>query len=63
MDKKKLMATSTVTNSKKSWVNMNQFELRGLSILVEWLKLLPPTKKLVPNDIADPDGLLLDARV
>ena len=48
---------------KKAWIHLTKFELKGLNFLVQWLEQLPPTKKMVPKDITEPDQLLKDMKV
>lgn len=39
------------------------FEIRGLKMILDWLKELPPNRKYIPTDIPDYMGLINEVRV
>ena len=54
--------SSTPTLLKK-YVNLNKFELDGLSWTINFLSKIPASKKWIPRDITDPDALISDVEV
>ncbi len=66
VNKAKLLSGSSVSSpapERKKKVHLTQYEYQGLNLAVQWLQRLAPTKKMVPKDIPDPDGLLKDIKV
>ena len=52
-----------VNGGTKNKVHLTKYELEGLRKIISFLENLAVTKKFVPKDIMDPDGLLADSKV
>lgn len=57
------MTENLPEDKKNARMHLTKYELEGLRFLVHWLEQLPPTKKLVPKDITEPEQLLKDIKV
>jgi len=60
---KKPIVIGTATSHTVKTVCLSQFELEGLTAVLEWLESLPVGRRNVPKDIPEPDALLSDVRV
>lgn len=51
------------TKRERKNVHLTKWEIKGLKKMIEWLEDLPPSKKGIPKDLIDPEGVLREAKV
>ncbi|VDI78385.1 F-box and leucine-rich repeat protein 10/11 [Mytilus galloprovincialis] len=49
------------TKRERKNVHLTKWEIKGLKKMIEWLEDLPPSKKGIPKDLIDPEGVLREA--
>ncbi|XP_063396735.1 lysine-specific demethylase 2A-like isoform X2 [Mytilus trossulus] len=50
------------TKRERKNVHLTKWEIKGLKKMIEWLEDLPPSKKGIPKDLIDPEGVLREAK-